>query len=52
MTPGLRLPDVLSMPASRDIKKIVGFGRRYSKNWNLFHELSKYIDVTDDDDGS
>jgi hypothetical protein len=52
MTPGLRLPDVLPMPVSGDIKKIVGFGRRYSEYWSLFHKLPKYIDVTDDDDGS
>ncbi len=49
MTPGLRLPDVLPMPVSRDIKTILGFGRRSSKNWSLFPKLPKYIDVTDAD---
>ncbi len=52
MTPGLRLPDVRPMPVSRDIKTIVDFGRRYSKNWSLFHKLPKYIDVTDHDDSA
>ncbi len=40
------------MPVSRDIKTIVGFGRRYSINWSLFPKLPKYIDVTDDNDSA